>query len=165
MTMNLRPAKSLCVALLAIVYAVPADCQSTGEAAGEKQAIIRRILEVTNAAELMLVAMETALPAQRASTPGVPAVFGERFAARARAERHTLVDSIVPVDDKAFTTEELKQLLQFYESPIGKRFVAVSPELARESMLAGQRWGMVLGQEVGAQLQREGVIPPPPPSD
>jgi hypothetical protein len=146
-----------------MLYALPADCQSADAIAPEKRELIRRILDATSAADLMLVAMETALPAQRASNPAVPAVFWERFMARARAERQTLVDSIVPIYDKAFTAEELKGLLQFYESPVGRRFVAASPELARESMLAGQRWGMVLGQQVGAQLQREGVIPPPPP--
>lgn len=160
--MKIRPAKSLCVALLAVLYAVPADCQSAGANVSEKEVIIRRILEVTKVAEVMLVAIEGALPAQRATNPTVPAVFWDRFGARVRSERQTLIDLIVPIYEKMFTTEELKQLLQFYETPIGRRFIDATPELARESMLAGQRWGMVIGQEIGAQLQREGLIPPPP---
>jgi hypothetical protein len=160
--MNIRPAKSLCAALLAILYALPADCQAAGANVSEKEEIIRRILEVTKAAEVMLVAIEAGLPAQRASNPGVPAVFWDRFAVRARDERQSLIDSLVPIYDRAFTTAELMQLLQFYETPIGRRFIAASPEIARESILAGQRWGMIIGQQIGAQLQREGIIPPPP---
>ena len=163
--MNIRPAKSLCVALLAVLYAVPADCQSTGANASEKEVLIRRILVVTKAAELMVVAIEEGLPAQRASNPSVPAVFWDRFAVRARNERQSLIDSLVPIYDKAFSTSELKELLQFYETPMGTRLIAVTPQLARESMLAGQRWGMILGQEIGAQLQREGIIRPPPDED
>jgi uncharacterized protein len=127
----------------------------------EKEQVIRQILDVTKAAEVMLVAMESGLPAQRASNPNIPAVFWDRFAARARDQRHLLLDSLVPIYDRLFTTDELKELLRFYKTPFGQRFIAISPDLARESIAAGQRWGSAIGQEVGAQLEREGVPRPP----
>jgi hypothetical protein len=129
----------------------------------EKEAVIRRVLEVTGTAELILTTMEAGLPAQRASNPSIPAVFWDRFAARARADSRSLIDSLVPVYGRLFTTEELKELVRFYETPLGKRLIAATPELARESMMVGQRWGFVIGQEIGVQLEREGLLRPPPP--
>ncbi len=41
--------------------------------------------------------METALPAQRASNPRIPAVFWDRFAERARSRRSEFVELLVPI--------------------------------------------------------------------
>lgn len=150
-------------AILVTVAAPTLEAQARRSAvAPEKEAVIRRILEITKTADLMLVAIESGLPAQRASNPNIPAVFWDRFAAKAREQRSSLVDSIIPIYDKHFSTAELKSILQFYQTPIGQRLVNATPDIARESMLAGQRWGFVIGQEIGAQLQREGLVPRPP---
>jgi uncharacterized protein len=127
-----------------------------------KLALIRQILDVTKAADQMLIGMEATIPAQRASNPAIPAVFWDRFIARAREQRGALVDSLVPIYDRNFTTADLGELLKFYQSPAGKRFITAMPNIARESIEAGQRWGFVLGQEVGEQLRREGVVPRQP---
>jgi hypothetical protein len=161
--MNIRlPATALCVALLSTVVASTADAQDRQPPKNpEKEAVIRRILEITKAAELILTTMEASLPAQKAANPIIPAVFWDRFAARARAESATLIDSLVPVYDRLFTTEDLKELVRFYETPLGKRLIAATPEMSREAMVVGQRWGFVLGQQIGEQLQREGLFRPP----
>ena len=165
MTLTL-PFKALWTALLLTIGTSTLPAQERPPSSNpEKDAVIRRILDVTKTAELILTTIEAGLPAQRASNPAIPAAFWDRFAARARAESRSLIDSLVPIYDRAFTTEELKELLRFYESPLGQRLIAATPDLSRESMLAGQRWGFVIGQEIGAQLQREGLFRPPPPAE
>jgi uncharacterized protein len=160
MRISLR-AKVLSAVVLLSTTASTALCQSQQSRLNpEKEQVIRQILEVTKAAEVMLVAMEAGLPAQRASNPSIPAVFWDRFAARAREQRRVLIDSLVPIYDRLFTSDELRELLRFYKTPFGQRFIAVSPDLARESIAAGQRWGAAIGQEVGTELQREGVKRP-----
>ena len=157
------PARALCAALLLTVGASALKGQERPPSTSpEKEAVIRRILDVTRTADLIFSTIEAAMPAQRASNPSIPPVFWDRFIVRARAERRSLIDSLAPVYDRLFTTEELKELLRFYETPLGQRLVAASPDLARESMLVGQRWGFVIGQEIGAQLQRESLVLPPP---
>jgi hypothetical protein len=36
------------------------------------------------------------------------------------------------------------------------------PDIMRESMMVGQRWGFVIGQEIGEQLRKEGLVPRSP---
>ena len=165
--MNSRlPVTALCVALLSTVVAPTLRAQAPQPPKNpEKEAVIRRILEVTKTADLILTTMEAGLPAQRAANPAIPAVFWDRFAARARAESPSLIDSLVPVYDRLFTTEELKELVRFYETPLGKRLIAATPDLSRDAMMVGQRWGFIIGQQIGEQLQREGLIRPPPSED
>ena len=128
-----------------------------------KLTVIRRILEVTKAADQMLVAMEASLPMQRATNPQIPAVFWDRFLTRAREDRGALLDSLVPIYDRNFSLADLNELLKFYESPTGKRFITATPQVTRESMLAGQKWGILIGQQIGEQLAREGVVMPRTP--
>jgi len=41
-----------------------------------------------------------------------------------------------------FTHEEIKQINQFYDSPIGQKLAARTPDITRQSMEAGQEWGI-----------------------
>ena len=39
-----------------------------------------------------------------------------------------------PVYDRYFTEDDLRDLIAFYESPVGKKIIAVSPDLFRTSL-------------------------------
>lgn len=160
---HLMRATNLLAALLFAAGASAASAQSTSSGSTpEKEVVIRRLLEATRTAEMMMATIESGLAMQRASNPNIPPVFWDRFAARVRQERGALIDSIVPIYGRAFSLAELQQLLQFYQTPLGKRLVAATPDIARESMQAGQRWGMAIGQAIGEELQKEGIVPRPP---
>ncbi len=47
-----------------------------------------------------------------------------------------IIENLVPVYDNYYTEEELKELVRFYESPIGQKFIEVSPEIMLESAQA-----------------------------
>jgi len=46
-----------------------------------------------------------------------------------------------------FTHEEILALLEFYETPVGKKLADKSGELSQKGMTAGQSWGMKI-QEI-----------------
>jgi len=127
-----------------------------------KVAVIRRVLEVSRTAEQMLLVMEQSLPAQRASNPAIPAVFWDRFIVHAREQRGVIIEDLVPIYDRYFSLEDLTGILRFHESPTGRRLLDATPLVTRDAMVAGQRWGAKLGEEVAAQLAKEGLLAPPP---
>ena len=47
--------------------------------------------------------------------------------------------------------EELNAIVAFYKSPAGVKFIAVQPDIMRQSMTLGQRWG----QQIGAEIEQE----------
>ncbi len=148
----------LAVAIVAF-HASPAKAQVAGSAPDkEKEAAIRRLLEVTNVADGVILTMEAALPAQRAVNTAVPDVFWDRFIKRARQTRGEFIDAVVPIYDRQFTLSEINQLIDFYSTPVGKRFVAALPQITKEAMAEGQAWGQRLGLQVGEELRREGVL-------
>ena len=43
-----------------------------------------------------------------------------------------------------YTKEDIKAMIAFYDSPVGKKITAKSGEVAKASMAAGQEWGATL---------------------
>jgi hypothetical protein len=62
----------------------------------------------------------------------------------------------VPSYEKYFTHADIKELIRFYESPIGKKLISVQPKIMQECMVAGQEWGRKLGEKVAKKLQEQG---------
>jgi hypothetical protein len=57
--------------------------------------------------------------------------------------------------DKYFTNDEIKGLIQFYESPVGKKAIAVLPAIAQESMKRGMEVGSTVGEKALTRLANE----------
>jgi hypothetical protein len=150
----------LLVGLFVLGRPAPGLSQSPRSGSGTDTAkivLIRQVIAAARAADQAVLAMEAGLPAQRASNPRIPAVFWDRFAERVRTRRAEFVELLVPIYDQRFSPAELRDLLAFYQSPLGLRLLEVQPDLTRDAMMAGQRWGMRLGAEIGQDLAAEGI--------
>jgi hypothetical protein len=75
-----------------------------------------------------------------------------------------MVEQVIPIYAKYFTHSEIKELLAFYQTSIGRKAVDVLPKVVGESMVAGQAWGESLAPEINrrveATLKREGIEMP-----
>lgn len=158
---------AMAVAICGAVVPVSARAQTTATsistAGGSprdsvKAALIRQLLTRMQAADQAIAVMEASLPSQRRSNPGIPAVFWDRFIAEARARRGEFVEMIAVVYERHFTSEEIRELLDFYDTPLGRKLLVAQPAIAQESSEAGQLWGQRVGAEIVAQLAAEGVV-------
>lgn len=72
-----------------------------------------------------------------------------------------LLDRILPIYAAHFTHLEIRQLIEFYETPIGRKTILVMPQVVNESSEAGKAWGESLGPEIErrifAALKREHI--------
>lgn len=64
---------------------------------------------------------------------------------------------LVPVYQKNFTPAEIKQLIEFYQSPLGKKLVDGTTKVSKESMQIAQTWGMSLGGKLQGYLAEKGM--------
>lgn len=71
-----------------------------------------------------------------------------------------LLDQLVPVYNAHLSQAEVKELIAFYTSPIGKKFAAEQPKISREAYEVGVQWGKNLGPVVRQRV--EAVIPAAP---
>ncbi len=121
---------------------------------GNKQKDIEKILTLTGSAQMAVQVIEQMVGAFKQTMPNAPAKFWDDF--MKEVDPNDLVKLMVPVYDKHFTHDDIKQLIKFYESPIGKKFLEKTPMITQESMTAGQQWGQQLAARVPEKLQAEG---------
>ncbi len=119
-----------------------------------KTADIRTLLTLTKSGELAVQMMQEMLNAYRQGLPQVPEEFWLGFAKKVKTG--DLVDMLVPIYDRHLTHSEVTSLIEFFQSPVGKKLVSVQPEIMKESMQVGQQWGEKIGNEVTAELQKKG---------
>ena len=62
----------------------------------------------------------------------------------------SLIEMLVPVYKKHFTEQDLKDAIELFKTPIGKKISEKSPIIAQESMQASMQWGM----ELSTKLQK-----------
>lgn len=156
----MRPVVRLAIALAVVSCALSplsARAQSASPPDSAKLRLIHKLVVEAHLADGAMQVIEQALPAQRAANPRIPAEFWDRFLAQARARRGELEEGYVKLYDRNFTTAEIRGMLAFYESPIGKRFLEIQPALMREGMAMGEEWGTRIGADVGRSLVAESV--------
>jgi uncharacterized protein len=66
-----------------------------------------------------------------------------------------LVDATARIYATHFTEQELKQLLAFYQSPVGKKALVEEPKVLEESMANAGSWGDNLSQEVIGDMREQ----------
>jgi hypothetical protein len=66
-----------------------------------------------------------------------------------------IIDIIASVYASRFTSGELKELLSFYQSAVGKKFVTQLPSVLEESFVKTQEWGGKVSEEIVQALRAE----------
>jgi len=61
--------------------------------------------------------------------------FNQKFAATSAPNQVT--DAMVPIYAKAFSMDDIQELIQFYESPLGQRVVKALPDVVQQSQQQG----------------------------
>lgn len=128
-----------------------------------KEADVRHLLEVTNAGGLAMQSMEemeksirplvaNALPAGDYREKLV-SLFFEKF--RSKRDPQQLIELIIPIYDKYYSDDEIKQLTQIYGTPLGHKMIAVTPKIMAESQDAGGKWGRDLGRQCMVEVLAE----------
>ena len=56
-----------------------------------------------------------------------------------------LEEPVITIYDNNFSADEIKQLVAFYQSPVGRKIVSQLPQLMQQSMTMGQSWGQQAG--------------------
>lgn len=65
----------------------------------------------------------------------------------------SLIELLVPIYQKHFSVEDLKDAIQMYKTPIGKKISEKTPIIAQETMQASMQWGMELSQKMQKYLE------------
>ncbi len=135
----------------------------------EKRAAIEGLLvkinfadNATKAVPVVIAQLSNSLKQAR---PGIPQkaldAMPEEVTAVFKENMGSFTELMIQIYHKHFSLEDVEQLDQFYDTPIGKKMIAKQSVIQTESFVAGNEWGKLLNPEVmrrvRARLAKEGV--------
>ena len=119
----------------------------------EKRKEIEKLLRLTGM-EKLVSQMETQMIASlKAQMPQVPELFWTKF--QQKMNTRELVEKIIPIYDKYYSTEDIKAVNAFYETPAGQKLLSTLPQVMHEAMKVGQEWGEKIGRQAEEEAQQE----------
>lgn len=89
----------------------------------------------------------------KAQMPQVPELFWTKF--QQKMNTRELVEKIIPIYDKYYSTEDIKAVNAFYETPAGQKLLSTLPQVMQEAMKVGQEWGEKIGRQAAEEAQQE----------
>jgi hypothetical protein len=120
-----------------------------------KEADIRRLLDLTHAGALATQTMNSMegniRPLMTNSFP--PGEYREKLIDlffvkfHSKFDQQAILDLAVPVYDKYYSDDEVKELIHLYETPLGQKMLATMPKLMAELQAAGEKQGQELGRQ------------------
>jgi hypothetical protein len=118
-----------------------------------KEAAIRHLMDITETAKLgdnitAFITNQVRSVMSRTIQPENLDKFMDTFSQKfgASAPSSAVTDAMVPIYARAFSMEDIQGLVQFYESPLGRRVVKALPDVMQDS------------QNAGAEIDRKAAI-------
>ncbi len=136
--------------LLAICFVMLTSAFAFADETGEKKAVMK-LLEITNARNMtdqLMKSMEAMMSRQfEAAAADLPPEGREALEAVRKDSMKWLFDNLswdqmrdmyIDIYSQVFTEDEINELVQFYESPLGRKMLKKMPELMRLTLEKSQ---------------------------
>lgn len=142
--------------LLFCFFTVIYTCFSQSPTVDKEEArkIAKEILVVTGGVDDAVQGINQMVANLRLMIPNVPENFWEDFLKE--IDSQDLINQIVPIYVEQFTLDELKDILFFFSSRSGKKYLEKNSIVVQLSIDAGQKWGLEKAQKVERALIEKG---------
>lgn len=155
----------------------------------EKSADIRKLMEATGALRIGQMVTQSAIgqisQALKTARPDLPdeaftivSEVSTKVVSEEMTAKGGYIEQMLPVFNKYLTHDEIRGLIGFYSTPLGKKAISVMPMMAQEGMQIGQRWAQSIAPKLDQRLKarfaergikieppaRQGGAPAPAPS-
>jgi hypothetical protein len=133
---------------------------SLGETFGQVDSYkvtLKKMLEVAGTETTFKVAIKQMFDMFKQQKTNVPDSIWVEFEKEfSKTSMNDLVDMLSPVYQKHMTETDLMKIIEFYQTPFGRKYAEKTPFIMQESMQVGQQWGMKIGQTFQDKLKEQG---------
>jgi hypothetical protein len=155
--------------IIACVLAAPAGADNIAPA---KRADIEKLMRITGppdvTKQISNFFVRQMSQAIKASRPDLPArayqILGEeinRVIEEQMTAKGGFLDMVIPIYAKHFSHEDIKGLLKFYQSDLGKKTIQVEPLILQEKLALAQDWSKslepIIKNKINQRFQKEGI--------
>ena len=140
--------------LVIICFLVGIQTYAQGEAYTEK---LYKYLELSGSKANSMAAINQMIEGMKSQTDLLPGEFYDEIGRRFDDSYANLVEMLVPVYFKYFTSKDLDALIAFSQSELGQKVTSVMPMVLQESIAIGQTWGAQIGEEIMNEIMENGT--------
>jgi hypothetical protein len=116
-----------------------------------------KLFEISGSEETYHAAIDQMFKGLRQQKTTIPdsvmAAYEKEFQKTSMQE---LIKMLQPVYEKHLSLTDINEIIRFYESPVGKKYADKTPMIMRESMQAGQQWGMKVANDFQEKMKAKG---------
>jgi hypothetical protein len=148
------------IAFVAAAFASTTFAQAPAADAAKK-AEIKKMVEAMTPPDLVKSIIDPTLETMKQAMPPGQEEFYKSFSAEyvknfdADKFKTLVFEASYPIYDKNLSMDDIKELTKFYQSPLGRKMVGLTPELQKAAMLAGMKFGNDVAQKSIAEVQRK----------
>jgi len=149
------PATNLCAQTAPAQQKPAAPAATPAKIDPAKEADIRKLLDLVGTKALAAQSIEAMTKSIKpVLTNSLPPgdyreklvdLFFAKFSSKTNLQH--LLDMAVPIYDKHFSHQEIRSLIEFYQTPLGQKTISTLPVLMAELQDEGRKWGETLGRE------------------
>jgi len=132
----------------------PQDSDSTINPEKEKDIIY--LLKISGTADFAYIIIDDVIANYKQYIKDTPDDYWDRITVE--TDIMPFVKSIVPVYDKRFTREEIKELIKFFESPTGNKWALALKDMNDEIMQKANIFGQNIFKSINEKLIEDGYI-------
>lgn len=136
-----KPASNVDASQRAIDPAKEKDIRRLLDLVGTRALVEQSVAEMSKTSRPVL---ESSLPAGEYRSKLIDAFFA-KF--QSKFDVQQLLDMAVPIYDRYLSHEEIKGLIQFYQTPLGQKTVKALPQITAEVMNESRKMGEGLGRQ------------------
>lgn len=112
----------------------------------DKREDIMELMKLQNSTDMGVQVMKTMLDSFKASGLVLPDNLVDEFLDEVQFSE--LLEQIVPIYEKHLSHQDVKELIKFFQSPVGQKLIEKQPLIIQESMVVGMKWG----QDISAKF-------------
>ena len=117
---------------------------------------IKKLLVLVGSENMGMQVISQMVTYYKNSMPNVPETFWQEYISKCNLSMNELIEMTIVIYAKYFTHEEIKGMIEYWESPFGRKFLSLQPRIMMKSMEAGRIWGEKLNRELEEELIRKG---------
>jgi hypothetical protein len=143
--------KTRCLCLYAVI---PVLLAASGGFSQTIDSDILKLLKVSGSTDALSQITGTIIQQFRQMFPAVPAAAWDEFAKKLNDEE--LLRMYIPIYKKYYTHDDIKEMIRFYESPVGRKMAKATPAMTQDAIVIGQQWGEKIGAEIIKEMRSAG---------
>jgi len=148
---------SILLVSLMILFSMTVKTLNAQPVSKEKKDTIIRLMQLTNSTKLANEVKQRVIVALKQSFPDAPPDYWREL--NKRIDVQELLGSFIPIYARNLSLNDLKQLVTFYQTPAGQRYLAVREKMVAASVEKGKKWAMGWIVQVFKELKAKGYKP------